>query len=98
DGVDLGDLDVLAPERGDCRVHGLGDALAAHRLPGACPPCVSKCRHKSPSVSSYQLPASSYQLPAERSSLDRCRESAPDREKLEGSELVAAFLPACRRA
>jgi hypothetical protein len=35
DRVDLGDLDLLAPQRGDRRIHRVGDALAGHVLAGA---------------------------------------------------------------
>ena len=56
DRVDLGDLDLLAPERRDRRVHRVRDALAGDRLPGARPSCVSKCRHNSLALC-YQLPA-----------------------------------------
>ena len=60
DGVDLGDLDVVAPQRGDRRIHRVRDALAAHRLSGAGPSCIGKCGHMGPSI---QFPVSSCQLP-----------------------------------
>ena len=45
--LDLGDLHLLAPQRGDRGIHRVGDALARDCLAGARPSRVGKCGHSS---------------------------------------------------
>ncbi len=58
--VDPRDEDLLAPERGDRRVHRVGGPLAAHRLSRARPSGVCESRHVLPQNqnSKFQIPNS----------------------------------------